>query len=336
MNAPSMPRIAVLGAGAWGTALAVALASEADVRLWTRNPAHAQAMRSVRCNSRYLPEASLPQGLAVTADLAEAVDEADYLIAATPTGGFRDLLRQLSQLGARGILIWLCKGFETGSTRLPHQVLEEAWPEKVGKAGVLSGPSFAREVAAGLPVAMTLAAQDGDLARQAASDLHRPSLRLYSSTDVIGVEVGGAVKNVVAIAAGIADGLGFGLNARAALITRSLAEITRLGMRLGGHAETFMGLSGVGDLILTATGDLSRNRQVGLHLAAGESLEGILRQLGHVAEGVTTAREVHCLARTIGVEMPITEAVYRILDQNLPPREAVAALLSRELKDEGL
>jgi glycerol-3-phosphate dehydrogenase (NAD(P)+) len=242
-------------------------------------------------------------------------------------------MRQLRGLGASAPLVWLCKGFESGSMKMAHQVLAEEWPEQT-RAAVLSGPSFAKEVAAGLPVAVTVAASDADFARQAAHDLHRPHLRIYSSADVAGVEIGGAVKNVIAIAAGISDGLGFGLNARAALITRSLAEITRLGMKLGGRPETFMGLSGVGDLILTCTGDLSRNRQVGLRLAEGESLEGILRDLKHVAEGVTTAREVSRLAAGLGVDMPITDAVYRILAQELPPREAVTALLNRELKDE--
>ena len=326
-------RIAVLGAGAWGTALAICLADQAKVRLWTRNPEHAAHMAAERVNTRYLPEFPLGDDLEATSELASAVRDADYLIAAVPTAGFRDLLRQLRGLGLQSPLVWLCKGFETGSMKLAHQVLAEEWPEQP-RAAVLSGPSFAKEVAAGLPVAVTLAAFDHDFARQAAQDLHRPNLRIYSSTDVPGVEVGGAVKNVIAIAAGISDGLGFGLNARAALITRSLAEITRLGTQLGGRAETFMGLSGVGDLILTCTGDLSRNRQVGLRLAAGESLEGILRDLKHVAEGVTTAREVNRLARELGVEMPITAAVYSILTQELPPREAVAALLSRELKDE--
>jgi glycerol-3-phosphate dehydrogenase (NAD(P)+) len=324
---------AVLGAGAWGTALAICLADRARVRLWARNPEHAARMAAQRMNVRYLPEALFPDGIEATADLGAAISDADYLIAAVPTAGFRDLLRQLRQLNATAPLVWLCKGFETGSMKLAHQILAEEWPEQA-RAAVLSGPSFAHEIASGLPAAVTLAAVDPDFARRAAVDLHRPHLRIYSSTDLIGVEVGGAVKNVIAIAAGISDGLGFGLNARAALITRSLAEITRLGLRLGGRAETFMGLSGVGDLFLTCTGDLSRNRQVGLRLAAGESLEGILRDLKHVAEGVTTAREVSRLAAELGVEMPITDAVHRILTQELPPREAVAALLNRGIKDE--
>lgn len=322
--------IAVLGAGAWGTALAVALSGEARVTLWTRNPVHAEAMASAGANARYLPGIALT-GLRVTADLTEVVTGADLLISAVPTSGFRDLLRRLD--GVVAPLVWLCKGFEAGTMKLPHQVAAEVWPDRLDVAA-LSGPSFAQEVAGGQPAALTLAAADGEFARHVAHDLHRPRLRLYSSTDVVGVEVGGALKNVIAIAAGISDGLGFGLNARAALITRGLAEITRLGVRMGGRAETFMGLSGMGDLILTCTGDLSRNRRVGLRLAQGESLEGILRELGHVAEGVSTAREVVRLAGDLGVEMPIAEAVRAILDQAMPPREAVSALLARDQRDE--
>jgi glycerol-3-phosphate dehydrogenase (NAD(P)+) len=325
-------KIAVLGAGAWGTALAIQLADGADVSLWTRNPEQAARMIGAGVNDRYLPGYSL-SGLAVTADLEASVRDADYLVSGVPTSGFRDLLRQLRTGECKRPLVWLCKGFESGTMKLPHEVLDEEWPG-YAQAAVLSGPSFAQEVAAGQPAALTVASFDAEFARQVAQDLHRPRLRLYSSHDLIGVEVGGAVKNVIAIAAGIADGLGFGLNARAALITRGLAEISRLGLNLGGRQDTFMGLSGMGDLILTCTGDLSRNRRVGLRLARGESLEGILRELGHVAEGVTTAREVARLAHSLGVEMPITEAVRAIIDQELPPREAVAALLNRDLRDE--
>jgi glycerol-3-phosphate dehydrogenase (NAD(P)+) len=327
--------IAVLGAGAWGTALAIRLADGHAVRLWTRSPEHATAMRAERVNQRYLAGQPLPAALAVTSDLDEALDEADWLISAVPTSGFRPLLQALQARQARTPLLWLCKGFETGSRLLPHEVLATAWPQHP-PAGVLSGPSFAVEVARGLPAALTVASSDADLARQAAQALHDPRLRLYASTDVVGVELGGAVKNVIAIAAGISDGLGFGLNARAALLTRGLAELTRLGLLFGGRPETFMGLSGMGDLILTCTGDLSRNRQVGQRLAAGESLEGALRELGHVAEGVTTALELADLARERGVDMPITQSVAAILRGELPPREAVAGLLARELRDEGV
>jgi glycerol-3-phosphate dehydrogenase (NAD(P)+) len=328
-------KIGVLGAGAWGTALAVRLTGHAGVSLWTRNPERAHTMAAEGANSRYLPGIALPKSLGITSDLTQACAEADYLIAAVPTGGFRSLLRQLRSGGHVRPLIWLCKGFEAGTMQLPHQVVAEEWPDDALSGG-LSGPSFALEVGRGLPTALTLVARDADFARRAAADLHSTTLRLYSNTDVVGVEVGGAVKNIIAIAAGVSDGLSFGLNARAALITRGLAEMTRLGVGLGGAMETFLGLSGVGDLILTCTGDLSRNRQVGLRLATGEGLEGILRALGHVAEGVTTAGEVNRLAQSMQVDMPITRTVQRMLSQELSPRQAVAALLNRELKDEGV
>lgn len=327
-------RVAVLGAGAWGTALAIRLASHVPVVLWTRSAEHAEHMVRARENHRYLPGHAFPAELTASADLNSAMTTAELLIVAVPSNGFRSLALALRQAGATTPIVWLCKGLETGSQKLPHAVLAEAWPDHP-PAAVLSGPSFAQEVARGLPAALTVASPDADFARQVARELHDPKLRLYASTDVVGVELGGAMKNVIAIAAGIADGLGFGLNARAALVTRGLAELTRLGLKLGGRPETFMGLSGMGDLILTCTGDLSRNRQLGLRLAAGESLESALRELGHVAEGATTALEVVRLARELGVEMPISEAVAQILNQETPPREAVAALLARDLKDEG-
>lgn len=326
-------KICVLGAGAWGTGISVRLAGHAQVWLWARNPEHVRAMRAERVNRRHLPGIPLPDTLQITDDLEEATREADYLISAVPTGGLRSLLRQLKATGRTLPLIWLCKGFEAGGMKLPHEVVAEEWPAEA-PCGVLSGPSFALEVARGLPAALTLASRDAEFARRAAAALHSTTLRPYSSTDVIGVEVGGAVKNVIAIAAGVSDGLAYGLNARAALITRGLAEMTRLGVRLGGEPKTFMGLSGVGDLILTCTGDLSRNRQVGLRLAAGVGLEGILRDLGHVAEGVTTTREVRRLAHELKVDMPITETVCRMLDGELSPQQAVMALLNRGLKDE--
>jgi len=327
-------KFGVLGAGAWGTALAIRLAHRTPVLLWTRSADHAQALKETGSNQRYLPGFTFPADLHVTANLAEATANVDGLICAVPSNGFRTLVVALRDLNVRCPLIWLCKGFETGSRKLPHQVLNEAWPDHPS-AAVLSGPSFAQEVAKGLPAALTVASIDMDFARQLAQALHDPKLRLYASTDVVGVELGGALKNVIAIAAGISDGLGFGLNARAALVTRGLAELTRMGLKLGGRPETFMGLSGMGDLILTCTGDLSRNRRLGMHLAAGESLEGALRELGHVAEGATTALEAAQLADELGVETPITSTVAQLLKQEIPPREAVTALLARELKDEG-
>jgi len=327
-------RISILGAGAWGTALALRLAAHATVVLWTRSAEHAQSMLQERENRRYLPGHLLPPSIFISADLDSALTGADLLIAAVPSNAFRSLATALRGSAVNIPLVWLCKGLETGSQKLPHAVLAEAWPGHP-PAAALSGPSFAHEVASGLPAALTVASQDADFARQVARELHDPKLRLYASSDVIGVELGGAVKNVIAIAAGISDGLGFGYNARAALLTRGLAELTRLGLKLGGRPETFMGLSGMGDLILTCTGDLSRNRQLGLRLAAGESLEGALRELGHVAEGATTVLEVARLARDLDIDMPITEAVAQIVNQETPPREAVAALLARDLKDEG-
>ncbi len=324
--------IAVLGAGAWGTALAVHLAHDRDITLWTRHPEQARAMAAARCNDRYLPGVALPDRLEITTDLALA-GQADLWILATPTQALREMLGQLDRLGSPRPLVWLCKGFEGGQGKLPHQVVEETWTAGTPH-GVLSGPSFALEVARRQPTAITLASRDAAFARTVGQALHSQRLRIYTSQDVVGVEVGGAVKNVLAIAAGISDGLGFGLNARAALITRGLAEMTRLGLQLGGQMETFMGLSGVGDLILTCTGDLSRNRRVGTLLARGLGLEAILRELGHVAEGVSTAREVAALADRVGVEMPITQAVSQILSGVLPAREAVEALLSREQKAE--
>ncbi len=327
-------RISVLGAGAWGTALALRLAAHSPVVLWTRSTEHAQDMARERENRRYLPGLPLPSGLTTSADLDSACLEAELLIAAVPSNAFRSLAAMLARTGNTTPLVWLCKGLETGSRKLPHAVLEEVWPDHPS-AGVLSGPSFAQEVARGLPAALTIASTDTVFARRVARDLRDAKLRLYANSDVIGVELGGAVKNVIAIAAGISDGLGFGLNARAALITRGLAELTRLGLKMGGKPETFMGLSGMGDLILTCTGDLSRNRQLGLRLAAGEGLDDALQGLGHVAEGATTALEVAQLAHEYMIDMPITEAVAQILKQEMPAREAVAALLARDLKDEG-
>ncbi|HNQ04667.1 MAG TPA: NAD(P)H-dependent glycerol-3-phosphate dehydrogenase [Thiobacillaceae bacterium] len=328
-------KFGVLGAGAWGTALAIRLARTRPVTLWTRSPRHADDLRTRRENRRYLPGHPFPASLQTTAQLDRAIADADCLICAVPSNALRELAQTLRQRAPTQPLIWLCKGFESNSRLLPHQVLDTAWPEHPA-AAVLSGPSFAQEVARDLPAALTVACPDLAFARTMARAMHDPGFRLYASTDVVGVELGGALKNVIAIAAGISDGLGFGLNARAALLTRGLAELSRLGRCLGGRAETFMGLSGMGDLILTCTGDLSRNRQLGLRLAAGEHLEAALQSLGHVAEGVPTAMEADQLAKELDVDTPITQAVAQILRQETPPHEAVGGLLSRNLKDEGL
>jgi glycerol-3-phosphate dehydrogenase (NAD(P)+) len=320
--------IVVIGAGAWGTALAISLAANHRVTLWARDAVQVAAMRSERSNRRYLPDVSLPSGLELCSDLSVALADAELAIVAVPTNSFRSILRQLAQSSGSFGVLWLCKGFEAETSLLPHQVVAEVLPARF-RHGVLSGPSFAQEVACGQPTALTLASSDEAFARDTALALHHARLRIYASSDVVGVEVGGAVKNVMAIAAGICDGMGLGHNARAALLTRGLAEIARLGLKLGGRSETLGGLSGVGDLILTCTGDLSRNRQVGLLLAQHHDLPEILRRLGHVAEGVYTVREVHQLAHRMGVAMPICEGVYRVIYEHTPVAEVITDLLNR-------
>lgn len=324
--------IAILGAGAWGTALAINLAARHAVNLWARDPAQVKAMQDRRGNDRYLPGAAFPAGLQLCADLRQAITGRDYLICAAPVAGLRSTLRAISEFHSTTPVIWLCKGFERPGARLPHEVFVAEMGNVSG--AVLSGPSFAQEVAAGLPAALTLASTDRALAIAAAQALHGPMLRVYSHDDVIGVEIGGAVKNVIAIAAGVCDGLGLGLNARAALMTRGLAEMTRFGVALGGRAETFMGLAGVGDLLLTCTGDLSRNRRIGLALARGESVTTAQAGLGHVAEGVFTAAEVRRRAHERGIGMPITDAVCRLLDQPGRAADVVRELLSRDPRPE--
>jgi glycerol-3-phosphate dehydrogenase (NAD(P)+) len=323
-------KAAVLGAGAWGTAISCVLAARLDVSLWVRDAAQAKSIATTRRNARYLPDFDLPPAIKVTVDLGEATRDAEILLAATPVAGLRELLKKV---GTKAPVVWLCKGFEEGSGELPHQIAAATLGAKA-RYGALSGPSFAEEVARGLPCALTLASSDAAFAKEAATTLHGGRMRVYYSADLVGVEIGGAVKNVMAIAAGISDGLGLGLNARAALITRGLAEITRLGVALGGQPETFMGLAGAGDLILTATGDLSRNRRVGMELARGRSLKDVVANLGHVAEGVHSAREAAKLAKARGVEMPVTEAVTAVLEARLTPAAAVERLLARESKME--
>jgi glycerol-3-phosphate dehydrogenase (NAD(P)+) len=321
--------IAVLGAGAWGTALAISLAERHKVTLWARDAAQVTAMRETRRNRRYLPDIALPDALALEADLQAVLHSAQLIIVAVPVSGLRATLQLIAELPAPVGVIWLCKGFETETSLLPHQIVNEILPAAFPR-GALTGPSFAQEVARGLPTALTLASSDSAFAQQTATALHHSRLRIYSSTDVVGVEIGGAIKNVLAIAAGICDGMQMGLNARAALLTRGLAEMTRLGLLMGGKAETLGGLSGVGDLILTCTGDLSRNRQVGMLLARHQSLPNILKELGHVAEGVYTAREVQRVAGQYQAEMPICQAVFRVLYEGLDADKAVEMLLSRQ------
>ncbi|HJU99670.1 MAG TPA: NAD(P)H-dependent glycerol-3-phosphate dehydrogenase [Burkholderiaceae bacterium] len=330
--------ITVLGAGAWGTAVAIALAQRHAVRLWGRDTAAMHAMAAAGENTHYLPGFPFPPGLAVEPDfdaaLAHAAAPDGLLIAACPVAGLRPLLEQL-KTRAIANLVWLCKGFEYGTGLLPHQIVRQVLGDTV-PAGALSGPSFAQEVARGLPCALTIASDSAPLREAVVSAVHGGNIRVYASTDLVGVEVGGAVKNILAIATGVADGLGLGLNARAALITRGLAEITRLGTRLGGQVETFMGLTGMGDLILTCTGDLSRNRRVGLGLAQDKPLDVIVHELGHVAEGVPCAKAVRELAGSLGVDMPITNAVAGVLFDGVPPKAMVARLLARDPRDEKL
>jgi len=324
--------ITVLGAGAWGTALAVAAAGHHEVVLWARDASQAKALRQQGQNHRYLPDLALPPSLKIEHDQVAALANADLIVIATPMAGLRGVLRGLP-LGVPAL--WLCKGFEQGTGLLGHEV---AQAERPGTAcGVLSGPSFALEVARGQPTALVAASTDASLASAAVAAFHSPTLRVYSSQDVVGVEVGGAVKNVLAIATGIVDGMPQpGLNARAALITRGLAEMTRLGLALGARVDTFMGLSGLGDLVLTATGDLSRNRRVGLLLAQGLPLPQILQALGHVAEGVYSAATVLARARQAGIEMPITEAVVAVLESRLTPEAAMAELMGRQARPEAV
>jgi glycerol-3-phosphate dehydrogenase (NAD(P)+) len=327
-------KIIVFGAGAWGTALAVNACARHEVTLWSRDVAQAQLLEAARENRRYLAGVSLPAGVRIATGALPAIAALaaanDLAIVATPMAGLRAALSALR--AHSGPVAWLCKGFEApqpgGFGLLGHEIKAEVAPALQG--GVLSGPSFAQEVAQGRPTALVAASDQAHVREALVAAFHGNNLRVYANDDVPGVEVGGAVKNVLAIATGLCDGLGLGLNARAALITRGLAEMTRLGLALGARADTFMGLSGLGDLVLTATGDLSRNRQVGLLLAQGRSLQQAVDSLGHVAEGVYCARTVAQRAEHLGIDMPISQAVVTLLDGTLQPREAVAQLMGRD------
>ncbi|MES2400650.1 MAG: NAD(P)H-dependent glycerol-3-phosphate dehydrogenase [Pseudomonadota bacterium] len=333
-------KITILGAGAWGTALAVSAASRSSaghaVTLWARDAAMAASLESTRTNSRYLPGIALPPSLKLAGGegtLASTVSGQDLIIIAAPVSGVRGLLEELAQVDMP--VAWLSKGFEApvvGASSAPYGLMVHEIRAQVAaslNAGVLSGPSFAQEVAKGQPTALVAASEHADVRAALVEAFHGSTLRVYANDDIVGVEVGGAVKNVLAIATGLCDGLKLGLNARAALITRGLAEMTRLGVALGARAETFTGLSGLGDLVLTATGDLSRNRKVGLALAQGKTLDEAVTSLGHVAEGVYCARTVVQRAASLGVEMPISQAVVALLDGRITPPEAVALLMGR-------
>lgn len=325
-------RLAILGAGAWGTALAIAFHRTHEVRLWSRAGCARDALIRNR-ESPYLPGITVPQAITLDEDFSSAVGGCDLVIVATPTSGLRETLDAVGRVRRDPDLLFACKGFEVATGVLPHEVVADVLPD-ARRFGALSGPSFADEVARGLPAALTIASADGAFASAAATALNGLRLRLYSSTDLVGVELGGALKNVIAIAAGVADGLALGRNARAALITRGLAEIARLGAALGGRPETFMGLTGLGDLVLTCTGDLSRNRTVGLRLARGEPLAKILDSLGHVSEGVASAKAAAALAARHGIDMPITSAVCRVLFGGEAPARAVESLLARDPRGE--
>jgi len=353
-------KIAVAGAGAWGTALALAAClhpAKHCVLLWARDAVQARAMQEQRENARYLPGIPLPDSLQIASSavaLQCAAQAADLIVIATPVAGLRPMLQTLHDMAApdrpHPPVVWLCKGFEPVATNqpvvqqhrqrhatqraglLPHEIQQQIFPGL--HAGALSGPSFAQEVACGQPTALVAASRHQNVRAALVEALHGPSLRIYANDDLVGVEVGGAIKNVLAIATGLADGLHLGLNARAALVTRGLAEIARFGVALGARFETFMGLSGLGDLVLTTTGDLSRNRQVGLKLAAGLTLQQAIDSLGHVAEGVYSARTIARRAAQLGVEMPITECIVALLAGHLKPAEAVAALMGRDPKGE--
>jgi glycerol-3-phosphate dehydrogenase (NAD(P)+) len=327
--------IAVLGAGSWGTALAIQFARAGrPTLLWARDPAHVERLATTRGNDRYLPGVPFPEGLAVEPDLARAVGAALDLLIAVPSHAFRETLARLRPLLRPGQRVaWATKGFELTSGKLPHEVAREVLGAEVPIA-VLSGPTFAQEVGRGLPTAMTVASPDGEFADGLAASLSGQNFRAYTSPDIIGVEVGGAVKNVLAIATGIADGMGFGANTRIALVTRGLAEMTRLGLALGARQETFMGLAALGDLVLTCTDDQSRNRRFGLAIAAGKSPAEAQSAIGQVVEGVLAARAVRAVAARVGVEMPITAEVYAVLHEGRDVRAAVRALMGRDLRRE--
>ena len=332
-------KLLVVGAGAWGTALAVQACQRHEVTLWARDAARIQNMQQLRENQQYLPGRVLPASLHLShAPFSEVLSGIDLTVLATPMASLRLGLQALEPWQKQTPLAWLCKGFEAaqsatrGQGLLAHEVQAEVAPSML--AGVLSGPSFAQEVAAGQPAALVAASEHAWVRDALVQAFHGDNLRVYANDDVIGVEVGGAVKNVMAIATGLCDGMQLGLNARAALITRGLAEMTRLGLAMGARADTFMGLSGLGDLVLTATGDLSRNRQVGMALAQGQSLDKVLHSLGHVAEGVYSAHTVVARAQQLGVDMPIAQAVVAVLQGQASAQQAVAALMGRGAKGE--
>lgn len=326
--------IAVFGAGSWGTALAMLLAENGHrVNLWSHNAEHATSMQNDRENSRYLVGLRLPENLNISNDIKITLDKVKNILVVVPSHAFRQTLQNLKPFIHDQTVAWATKGLEAGSCKPLHQVAHDVLGNKVSLA-VISGPTFAKEVAQGLPGAVTIASADKALSLTWAHLLHNDHFRAYTSDDVIGVEIGGACKNVIAIAAGIADGMGFGANARAALIARALSEITRLGVSLGAQTETFTGLTGLGDLVLTCTDNQSRNRRIGIALGKGKKLELAIKEIGQVVEGVSTAKEVVALAKKQNIDMPITEQVFNVLYKKSTPKDAVNALFNRTIKNE--
>jgi glycerol-3-phosphate dehydrogenase (NAD(P)+) len=334
MSGTGLAPMTVIGAGSWGTALAIQLARGGHAtRLWGRDHEHLERLRVERCNERYLPGARFPPSLEIVAALPAALEGVRDVLVVVPSHAFRSVLESLRpHLSAGSRIAWASKGFETATGLLPHQVILQVLGAHPG--AVLSGPTFAREVGQDLPTAMTVASHDTRFAEELTERLAGPRFRVYTNPDLLGVEVGGAVKNVIAIGSGIADGMGFGANTRVALITRGLAEMMRLGLKLGAARETFMGLAGLGDLVLTCTDDQSRNRRLGLALGRGHTLTEAQRAIGQVVEGVTAAGAVHRVATGLGVDMPICTEVYRVMHEGRPVRAAVQALMSRESRAE--
>ncbi|MEE9446643.1 MAG: NAD(P)H-dependent glycerol-3-phosphate dehydrogenase [Arenicellales bacterium] len=334
------PPIAVLGGGSWGTALAILLAKSGQpVTLWARNQAHLDQMRTTRSNERFLAGVQFPDSLsvAVTNDIALIAADFDHYLLVVPSHAFRETLNKLHQARmntSKGVsILWGTKGFDPSTGKLLSEVVNEVWGEYVTTA-IISGPSFAKETAIGLPTALTLGCENAQKSELLAQWFRSPTTRVYPNADLVGVQVGGAVKNVMAVAAGISDGLGFGANARSALITRGLVELKRMGEALGGQPETFMGLAGMGDLILTCTDNQSRNRRLGLGIGKGQSIDAVMKEIGQEVEGYHTAREVHHKAQALGINMPITEQVFAVLHEGRDPKEAVQQLLTRQAKSE--
>ena len=327
--------ITILGTGAWGTALGIHFARHGHrTAMWSHNAPHAEEMQKSRLNERYLPGFRLPENLSVYADMPDALQDSELVLAVTPVVGLRSSMELLKQHGAGSLPgLTACKGFELDTGLLTYQVVREVLPDNA-KIGVLSGPSFAQELAKQLPCAVCIASENEEWLGGLVHTLNTVVMRLYANTDIIGVSVGGAVKNVMAIATGLSDGLGYGLNARAALVTRGLAEITRLAAAMGAQPKTMMGLAGIGDLILTCTGALSRNRKVGLGLAEGKTLHQVLKEIGHVAEGVPTIEEVHNAAAKYQIDMPITDMLYQLVRNELAASDVMERLMQREPKSE--